>query len=200
MKRMRFSILLLTVILALLLAGCGKKEEDRHPDWPGEWFRIHPDLGVETPENFSLNESNDLMSVSGLYYATWTTGEGREIKNPQGQDATVYDAQLYVLLKECNTDKNANTDIADWMAREAQSYEAGQELRLKAAGQTWRVMPLLAAKSENPYHHGTAAFAVRDGNAICVELFCTEAWAGDPEAVLEAFLEGFHYGFGSDEP
>ena len=187
----------LLLILCLLLAGCGSAQsaENRHPDWPGSWFQVHPDLGVEAPEGFAFNESNDVMSMAGLYYATWTAGEGRDITNPQGREAVVYDAQLYVLVKECENDKNAEADVADWLDREQGSYESSDVRTLTAVGQEWQVLILNAPKQENPYHHGAAAFAIRGGNAISVELLCTEKWEGDPEAALVAFLNGFHYGF-----
>lgn len=192
MKRVWIMILL----AALLLCGCGGAEPaaDPHPDWPEAWFRVHPELGVEKPEGFDFNESNDVMSMSGLYYATWTAGAGREITNPQGREAVVYDAQFYVLVKECRDAAEAEADVADWLDREQGSYESSELRSLTAAGQEWRLLPLTAPKSENPYHHGAAAFAVRGGNAISAELLCAEGWQGDPMAALEAFLSGFHYG------
>ena len=190
-------ILILLILAALLLAGCSGVEpaDDRHPDWPESWFRVHPDLGVEAPEGVAFNESNDVMSMAGLYYATWTAGEGRDITNPQGREAVVYDAQLYVLVKECENSKNAEADVADWLDREKSSYESSDVQTFAAAGQEWRLLTLNAPKQENPYHHGAAAFAVCGGNAISAELLCAEDWEGDPETVLKAFLNGFHYGF-----
>lgn len=185
----------LVLALALLLTGCGSAAapEDRHPDWPERWFRVHPDLGVEAPEGFVFNESNDVMAMSGLYYATWIAGDGREITNPQGRAATVYDAQLYVLVKENETAAEAEADVADWLDREAGSYETGALQTLDAAGQTWQVLPLTAPRADNPYHHGAAAFAVWGSRAVSVELLCTEPWQGEAQAELEACLRGFHF-------
>ena len=192
MKRMW----MLLLVIALLLAGCAGAEapEDPHPDWPSDWFRVCPELGVETPEGFAFNESNDVMAMSGLYYATWAAGEGRDITNPQGREATVYDAQLYVLVKENETAAQSEADVADWLDREAGAYETGEVREPEAAGQSWRLLPLTAPKSDNPYHHGAAAFAVWGSRAVSVELLCAEDWQGDAEAVLETFLKGFHYG------
>ena len=189
-------ILIFVLALALLLAGCAGAEapEDPHPDWPERWFRVHPELGVEPPSGFRFNESNDVMAMSGLYYATWTAGEGRDITNPQGREAKVYDAQFYVLVKENDSTAEAQADVADWLEREAASYETGPVRTLTAAGQSWRLLPLTAPKSENPYHHGSAAFAVWGSRAFSVELLCAEDWTGDAEAALEAFLNSFHYG------
>ena len=180
--------------LALLLAGCAGAEapEDPHPDWPERWFQDA--LGVEAPAGFTLHESNDVMAMSGLYYATWTAGAGRDITNPQGREAVVFDAQFYVLVKESDSAAEAEADVADWLDREAGSYSTGEPRDLEAAGQRWRLLPLTAPNSENPYHHGAAAFALWGSRAVSVELLCTEDWQGSAEAALEAFLNGFHYG------
>ena len=189
----RYMVLLL--LLAVFLAGCGRQEAvDPHPDWDASWFRVSEDLGVEPPTGFALNESNDVMSMAGLYYATWTAGAGRETTNSQGRDALVYDAQLYVLVKLHDSAADAEADVADWMDLEGQNYETGPEDSLTAAGQEFRVLPLLQGKESNPYQFGLAAFAIRGADTITVELLCTEAWDGDPEASLADFLGGFHYG------
>ena len=189
----RYIIILL--LPALLLAGCGQQRAaDPHPDWDPAWFRVSPDVGVEAPAGFSFNESNDVMSMAGLYYATWTAGEGREITNSQGRDALVYDAQLYVLVKLHDSEADAEADVADWMDLEAQNYQTGDETALTAAGQTFRVLPLLQGSEGNPYAHGLAAFALRGTTTVTVELLCTDNWNGDPETTMTAFLNGFHYG------
>ena len=194
MKRITFYIMLLAALL--LLTGCGSTEpvQDPHPDWDEAWFRVSTDVGVETPSGFVFNESNDVMSPDGLYYATWTSGEGRDITNAQGREAVVYDAQIYVLVKVCDDKAEAEADVSEWMAREKSSYETTPETELTAAGQAFRVLPLIKGSEDNPYGRGVAAFAVRENTAITVELLCADAWTGDLESTLEAFLNGFHYG------
>ncbi len=36
--------------------------------------------------------------------------------------------------------------------------------------------------------------AGRENGAISVELLCAKGFSGDPEVILESFLQGFHYG------
>ena len=192
MKR-TITVCLMMLLAALLLSGCTARQ-DPHPEWSADWFRMYSDLAIEHPSGFALNESNDIMSIAGLYYATWTTGESRSVTNGQGNPATAYDAQIYTLVKRCETTKEAEENLADWMKRERTNYETGEETVLTAADQQFSVLPLLQAQAGNPYRHGIAAFALRGTDAISVELVWSEGWQGDGQAVLASFLNGFHYG------
>ena len=189
MKRIMTLTLLLAAALAL--TGCAAREPDAVIA-PG-FVRISDGLTAETPSGFHLSESNDLMSLSGLYYAAWAAGEGKTITNAQGQEANAYDAQIFVLVKLHSTAAEAEADIADWMEREMQAYQIGAEKALTAGDQAFRVLPLMEAAEGNPYRRGLAAFAIRGADTLTVELLCADAWTGNPDAALQAFLEGFHY-------
>ena len=186
--------ILALVLSALLLAGCGHAGEDKHPDWDESWTRIGEHIAVEPLAGFALNEYNDAMSIYGIYYATWTSGEAREMTNAEGKNASVYDAQIYLLLEETSSSEDAEKDIAAWMAREKLSYETGEDNEITAAGQSFRLLPLLEGRADNPYTHGAAAFAVRGDLAVSVEFLCSDRFEGDPQALLEEILSGFHYG------
>lgn len=187
------SLVILTVLL-LLITGCtGSRKEASHSDWDVSWFRMGDKLTVAPLADFELNESNDLLSVSGLYYATWTNGTGREITNADGNSAAVYDAQIYLLLKEGISEENARSDIAEWMKLEAESYETGEEKTVSANGQEFALLPLLSSRSDNPYDHGAAAFGLRGQDTVTVEVMCSKDYSGDPEVVMQSFLESIHY-------
>lgn len=189
MKRI-WSIVLLTV---LVLTGCAGSPGDAHPDWDGSWTRIGEYVGVEPLDGFTLNESNDVLSMSGLYYATWTSGDGQNFVNNEGDDAVVYDAQIYVLLEECRSAEAAKEAVGSWTAREKLSYETGEPYAKSIGAQAFDVLPLISGSESNPYPHGAAAFAVRGEWAISVELVCSDGFAGEPDTILEQFLTGFHY-------
>jgi len=183
----------LGILLALLLLlGCAPPEPIEHPDWADDWFRMGDVVAAETPDGFALNESNDVLSIAGLYYATWTAGEGEPITNAQGSDALLYDAQIYLLVKECDSVEEANANVSDWMRRETGSY-AAEHTALTIGGREWNVLILQEALSENPYAGGAAAFIAVGTNAISVELLCRPDWDGDTEAVLTTFLSGLHF-------
>ena len=184
---------ILLLISILLITGCAKRPaEDPHPEWNEYPIRFGDVLAAETIEGFTLNETSDVMSIAGLWYATWTTGEGEQIENAQGKEATVYDAQIYLLLKEGQTETGAKNDVADWIEREQGAYET-TESALTVNGHEYRVLHLLSGSEDNPYHHGEAAFLLIGANAVTVEVLAKEDHPGDTEAILIQFLEHLHY-------
>ena len=191
---MKKGICVYLVVLALLLAGCGQ-QADRHPEWDENWTRFGDLIAIEAPEDFEPGEYNDALSVNGIWYAVWNSGsDPKMITNVEGEEAAVYDAQIYLVLKECGSESEAKANVADWIDREAQSYETGDSREIEAAGQLFSCRSLLSACADNPYAFGASAFAVRGNLAISAELLCAEGFEGDPTAVLEQFLSGIHYG------
>lgn len=187
----RIAMILLAAVL--LLTGCAGADSQRDPSWEESWTAMGSLLAIEPLEDFPLNESNDVLGISGLYYATWTCGEGQAYVNSEGEDAMVYDAQIYVLLKECTDGQAADLEVATWIDLEKQSYEAGEQETLTVGSQEYQVLPLANGKESNPYPSGISAFAVRGKNAISVELVYSDRFTGSPRETLERFLAGFHY-------
>ncbi len=155
-------------------------------------------LAAEPLEGFDANENKDALGPSGLWYATWTAGEGEAYINDEGEDATLYDAQIYLLVEECRSSNKAGEDLAEWKARERASYDCGEETEETFAGQDFSVLSLESSKSGNPYSFGAAAFAIRGNYAICVELVCRDGWTGDASETLSEFLGGLHYNDGEE--
>lgn len=186
----RFWIFLL--LAALLLTGCA--QQDAHPEWDEDWTRFDGLLAVQTPDGFYLREYNDTLSLGGIWYATWACGEERTVTNSEGDEASAYDAQIYLLAAECESEQAAARSIADWISRETESYETEEAAELTAAGQRFQRLCLLSGSAENPYTHGAAAFAARGKIALSAELLCAEGFDCDAQAILEAFLSGIHYG------
>ena len=192
-------IIPVAVLAALLLAGCAGPSgpAGRPVGWGEDWALVGDLLGVEPMEGFVPGENKDALGAAGLYYATWTAGEGEPITNDEGGEAAVYDAQLYVPIQQYKETEKAETALEDWQERERDNYEAGEAVTETHAGQAFTVLPLLEGNEGNPYTHGAAAFALHEGGwALCVELLCRDGFAGDPQALLGAFLDGFHYNDG----
>lgn len=190
---MRIRIYSLFLIAALILSGCASREPQRPADWEESWTMVSPLLAIGPLPDFSLNEANDTLSVSGIYYATWVTGDGRSHTNEDGESATVYDAQIYVLVQEFRTAERAEAEAAQWAERAKQSYETAPEADLEQAGQPYTLLPLVSGSASNPYGHGIAAYAIRGEYAVWVELLCAPDYKTDPRQVMEQFLAGFHY-------
>lgn len=186
-------IWILALLAALMLTGCSSADREPPPGWDENWVLIADYIGVEPLDGFTLNESNDLLSVSGLYYATWTSGDGQDFVNSDGKEAIVYNAQVYVLLEECRSADAAKKAVETWITREKQSYETGDADTKSLGGQDFEVLPLISGSEGNPYTHGTAAFAARDEWAISVELVCADNFEENSQEILEQFLAGFHY-------
>lgn len=187
MKRVLFLIFAL-----LLLSGCGSQPA-LPEDWEADWTVVSPRLAAEPLEGFTLMEINDALSVSGIYYATWTAGEAREHINEEGETAKVFDAQVYVLSQEFRSSEAARREAESWTERAGTIYQVGEIEKLTVNGQEFTLLPLLSASETNPYTQGWAAWTIRDDTAVWVELLGCDNWQGDLRAVLETFLSGFHY-------
>lgn len=184
---------MIILALALLLAGCGQ-QADKHPEWDENWTRFEELLAVETPVGWILAEYNPTLSMGGIWYATWANGAERMITNAEGEEAAVYDAQIFLVLKECGSEAEAKANVDDWIRREAQSYETGDSSEIEVAGQSFSCRRLLSSLSDNPYSFGASAFAARGELAVSAEILCAEGFDGDPQSILERFLSGVHYG------
>lgn len=185
------------LLCAALLTGCGSPPDPRPDWWDEDWTSLGDILAVEPLEPFRLDEINDVLSLSGLYYATWVSGEGREVLNAAGEDATAYDVQIYLLVLECESEADARAAVEDWTDRESSLYETGeptdQVLSDEHFSQTYQLLPLLQAGAENPYRCGAAAFAVRGNKAVSVELLGNYEQNEHAVAALMQFLACIHY-------
>lgn len=184
MKKLVFLLL----AAALLLCGCSGKE-DIHPEWAG-LVRADDLMAVKTPAGFTLCESNDVLSLNGIYYFAWSKGEGREITNEEEKTATVYGCQVYLLAAQCEDLHHAEASIADWKTVETESYTVSES---EKSGSFDR-RTLVPKKEASPFSTGAAAFAATEKLALSVEVFCADGAAEDPEEVLELFLKEIRFG------
>lgn len=180
-------------VFVFIFAACGREYVDPHPDWPEDWIRLGDYLGVEMPEGFDFNDGKDVFAAVGLCYATWTSGEERDVINEDGDEAKAYDAQIYLLVKECDSVGRAKADVEAWMTREKSVYSAGEDRSESFAGQAFTLFSLDKARETNPYQKGYAAFALRENLILSVELLAKESFEGDLQQIMSDFLSGLHY-------
>ena len=180
----------LLILLCLLFTGCSSEGPT---EWQEDWVEIAPFLAAEPVEGFTFGESADTFGLGGVYYATWTNGDPRDYVNADGESTYVFNSQIYVIAQEFRTEAEAKNALAQWMAREKQSYECDTERTLSINGRDYTLLPLLSGSETNPYRFGCAAFTTQGTNTVCVELVCSDTFTADSQAVLELFLGGLHY-------
>lgn len=188
---------LLTLLLALLLLGSCAKYPEMAADgtkWDENWTMVGSILGVEELGNgFTPAENPTVLAGDELFYATWNLGEGKPYKNAENKDATVYDAQVYVLLAGCKDSTYAQQNVEDWEGRTRETHEVLQNKDVIKNQQKYNLFRYNVTSESNPYKTGASAFAVYDRYAVSVELVCGEDFQGDPEETLMGFLEACHY-------
>lgn len=198
MDMKRFGMLLLVLAVCFGLAGCSmptpppQTAADGTP-WSEDWETIGGALGVETPDAFTLLQNSDTLAQNGMAYAVWSMGEGEPFTTQEGEDTTLYDAQLFVLLsKNENAEKAAET-LAEWMKIGEEMYVLASSEKESRGGQEFTVITYSYSSGENPYSAGASAFCTFANYTLSVEITCRGEAADDPKALLAGFLDHCHY-------
>lgn len=180
----------------LCLNGCGAAVPETAADrtaWSEEWVTVGDVVGVETPEGMTPRENSDALSAKGMFYATWSIGEAEEIFNENGDQAQVYDAQVYLLLSGFNDTVKAEETAAEWLGLAYEQYAVDAEAAETCNGQEYTVITYTYTSETNPYAWGISAFGNYGNYAVSVELSCREAFDGNALDILADFLEHCHY-------
>ena len=201
-KRKRWLIPLFALIIcfcaALIALNHWKpKYPDRAADgatWSEDWTILGSALGVEAPGNgFTLLDNNSILTADDTYLASWTSGEPMPYVNADGDDAELYEAQLYLLLVGCKDAENAAIARDEWLEQEERTYDVLETRAEVHNDQEYTILIYEVASDANPYARGATAFGTRDNYALTAELTCREDYSGDAAAILGAFLDGFHF-------
>ena len=202
MKRKRWLIPLFALIIcfcaALIALNCWSPElPERAVDgaaWDESWTMLGSALGVEEPgAGFTLLDNNSVLTANDTYLASWASGEPSPYVNADGDDADLYEAQLYLLLVGCKDAENAAAAQSEWIAREDQTYSVLETRTETHNGQDYLILTYEVTSDDNPYARGATAFATYQNYALTAELTCLDSYAGDAAAILGSFLDGFHY-------
>lgn len=138
-------------------------------------------------------ENSDALSAKGMYYATWSIGGAEDIFNENGDQAQVYDAQVYLLLSGFNDAVKAEETAAEWLGLAYEQYAVDAEAAETCNGQEFTVIIYTYASETNPYAYGASAYGTYGNYAVSVELSCREDFDGNALEILEDFLEHCHY-------
>jgi len=188
--------------LCLLLSGCAEASPRRAADgadWEQSWTSLGNVLGVEEPGNgLTLRDNNEALSVSDMYLASWTIGEGSPYVNEDGDEVVLYPARLDVLVYGCEDGAAAQKTLEDWTARQAETYDVAGTEEQTRNGQDYAVSAYACKSGANPYRRGVSAFGVYGNYAVSAELNCQDGFDGDEKAILADFLDRCHYAAGEE--
>lgn len=185
------------LILCLLLSGCSKAAPERAADgaaWDESWTSLGGVLGVAEPgHDLVLRDNNEALSVTDMYLASWTAGEGSPYTNEDEDEVVLYPARLDVLVCGRRDADAARQAVEDWSVRQAETYDVAETGSRTFNGQDYTVSAYVCKSDSNPYSRGIAAFGVYRDYAVSVELNCLDGFTGDESEILSDFLNGCHY-------
>lgn len=183
-------ILALAGLLCLFLTGCA---EEMGPAKPGDGpLLVGNFVRVDVPREIRPMEYNDVLAADGMYYAAWSVGESQPYTNEDGDEAEIFDAQVYMVLSEKTSAENAAVALDEMLEMASSRYHVESTVSEDYLGQNYTVITYRYLSETNPYAAGAAAFAVRGDRLINVEVSCREE-TDDPLALLRDFLEGCRY-------
>lgn len=188
---------LLAGAVCLALTGCGAAAPPEKAadglDWDENWITVGGVVGVDTPEGMDHRENNDALAANGMYYATWSVGEGEAFTNEDGEEAQIYDIQVYLLLSGQKSAKDAESILKQWTDMAGLQYVIDDTAARTYNGQEFTVITYRFDSEDNPYVRGASAFGVYGNYAVSVELTCRESYNGDAAELLGQFLDSCHY-------
>ncbi len=187
----------LAAALCLCLTGCASAPPPERAadglDWDESWVTVGGKVGVDTPEGMDPRENNEALAVNGLYYATWSKGEGRPYTNGDGEDAELYDAQVYLLLGSYRSGGEAEDALNQWKDMALEQYADVSVVEEAHNGVDFTVITYSFDSQANPYARGASAYGLFGNCAVSVEAACREEFDGDAARLLAEFLDSCHY-------
>lgn len=193
----RTAVCLLIAALCLGLAGCASPPAPERAadgaEWGEGWVTVGGVVGVDTPGGMTSRENNEALAAKGMYYAAWSMGEGEPYTNEDGGEATLYDAQVYLLLGGCESGEEARNTTAQWLEMAQTRYAINGTAEAAHNGQAFSLITYTFDGDANPYVRGASAFGTYRNYAISVEFVCREGFGGNAGELLAQFLDNCHY-------
>lgn len=185
MMKKRLCILFLAA--ALLLTGCALPEApavaaDGTP-WSGEWTTIGAVLGVENVDGWKNIRNEDLLADTGMYFASWVTGESSE---------GVYPAQVFLVLSQCETSSDAEELVGEWTKLAGENYNTEAPGALEHRLGTFSLIPYTCG-DDSTFDRGISCVGIVGKRAVNLEVSCMEDVELDLQGTVTEFLNGFHF-------
>lgn len=188
-------LLLPILFLCLLLTGCMPDlTSPRNTEYDSNSQICIGGITIDAPQNgLELYDNKDILASDGMYYVTWTMGEHESYTNSEHKTADLYDTQLYLLVRDCEQEENALSELAGWQELLRKTYTVSDTEELTVNGQTYTSM--MYPCDGDPYAAGMAAFTVYDGMAVSIELYYKTSPDSETELkeLLTDFLSFIHY-------
>lgn len=191
-----FHLIFITICTLGIMTGCTSNLLESSEELPSEdkLIRLGTQMEIEKPdEKLTLREHKEALAADGLYYASWSMGESKAYENSDGDTVDLYDAQLYLLLSECNNSEDAQTACDSWLETAKENYEISKTEEIICNSQTYTCIHYQCSGKDNPYDRGISAFAVSGSNAVCIEFTCQKGFTENLQNLLTNFLNGCHY-------
>lgn len=189
--------ILLAGALCLGLTGCASAPPPEQAadglSWSDSWVTVGNVVGVDAPEGMDHRENNEALAANGMYYATWSIGVGEPYTNEDGEEAELYDAQVYLLLSGCQSAKDAEHTLDQWKEMAKLQYSIESTAGESHNGVDFTVITYSFESGANPYARGASAFGVYRNYAVSVELTCRQDFDGGAAELLGRFLDNCHY-------
>lgn len=186
MKKRIFCIVL---SLCLVLCGCSMPETpDKAADgtpWGDDWTDVGVILGVEPVEGWTEQRSEDLLADVGMYFASWTWGQGE--MDTEGNKS--YPAQVFLVL----SGSEPETLVSQWQTIAEQTYVTEPARTLEHRLGTFTLIPYRFAQEDASFDSGLSCLGIVNGYAVNLEFSCLDSAQLDPEQIIIAFLDRFHF-------
>lgn len=180
-------------LIIVILTGCSlSSQETAITDL--DHLKIGSSLTIEEIDSrFVLLDNKETLAADGLYYTSWGIGNSKDYTNSDGNIVDLYDAQLYLLLKENRNEKNAKDNIDTWISAAKTNYEILKEEEISCNENSYSLMIYNCKNADNPYAKGISAFGVFNNSSVCIELTCQENFQEDLKTILTNFLNHCSY-------
>lgn len=192
---MKKGLIFLLCFAALFTGGCSMLPQlsSSEPHLEDGKLLVGTRMRVELPEELTLRENLETLAADGLYYNTWTDGEAVPYENADGDTVDLYDAQLYLLVCESETEDAAEKNYEKWLASAKENSSVLSQEEILCGEQSYTFLSYSFDGDDSPYARGVSAFAACGKDAVCAEFTCVEDYEKDLKAILTDFLSGCHY-------
>lgn len=193
---MKKTAFLLTLIACLTLSACGAKPPEKTAEgeaWSRDWTTVGNLVGVEPEEGWTVQRNEDMLASSGTFYASWSWGEAVPYTNESGDEITAYDAQIHLVVMECDTPADAEQAAGQWQSIAQERYPEMEQSTGEYAGRAYQISTYPFPADNGPASLGASATLQGSSLAFRVDVVTLEDFERSPSQVLADFLERCHF-------